>query len=109
MHELFGHREILARDNLKLHAALRVLLKLRCRGARFRADRRAARQKQREQRDAVEIRGLRQVAVPDDIGMAGSLRCQRSIKRNARSYKGAPLPSSAYDPSSWRVTATTPR
>ena len=55
MEELFGQREILASDAVKLVASHGVLLKLRCGGARLRSNRRAARQKQRKQRNAREV------------------------------------------------------
>ena len=55
MQELFGHGEILARHARELAAALRVLLKLRRRRARLGANSRPAGQKQRQQRDAVEV------------------------------------------------------
>ena len=70
MQKLLGHREILARQALKLTAALHVILKLRRRGARLGANSRPAGKKQRQQRHAVEVCGLGQVAVPHDVGMA---------------------------------------
>ena len=69
MQELFGHGEILARHSLELTAALQILLKLRRRGARLGANRRPAGQKQRQERDAVEVCRLGQVTVPHRVGM----------------------------------------
>ena len=70
MQELFGHGEILARHSLELTAALRVALKLCCRRARLGANSRPTGQKQRHERDTVEVCGLDQVTVPHSVGMA---------------------------------------
>ena len=69
MEEPFGHGEIVARHCLELRAALQILLKLCRRGARLGANRCPAGQKQRQQRDAVEICRLGQVTVPHRVGM----------------------------------------
>jgi hypothetical protein len=70
MQQLLGHREILARQILKLAAALHVMLNLRGRRAGLCANSRTAGQKKREQRDAVEVCSLRQVTIPHGIGVA---------------------------------------
>ena len=73
MQQLFGHREILARQAVKLSPALDVVLKLRGCGARLRANSRTAGQKQRQQRHAVEVCGLGEVTVPHGVGVARQL------------------------------------
>ena len=70
MQQLLGHREILARHALELTAALHLALKLCRRRARLGANSRPAGQKQRQERDTVEVCRLDQVTVPHDVGMA---------------------------------------
>ena len=70
------------------HSAAPHRLKLRCRGARLRAHSRTAGQKQRQQRHAVEIcRSPRGNGSTRALAWRGRSRRQRSIRRNARSYR----------------------
>jgi hypothetical protein len=69
MQQLLRHREILAGQAVKFTAAWHIILKLRRGGARLRTHSRSAGQKQRQERHAVEISGLGQLAVPDDVRM----------------------------------------
>ena len=73
MQQPFGHREILARRCLELLAARHVVLKLGGRRARLGANGRSAGQQQRQESDAIEVRGFDQVTVPDAIGVARQL------------------------------------
>ena len=66
----FGHGEVLPRDGLELAAPLHVRLQL-CGGrARLGAHSRPAGQEQRQQRQAVDVSGVDQVAVQHHVGMS---------------------------------------
>src|SRR5688572_3913916 len=70
MQQSFGHREVLASQLFELQTPSGILLQAGAGRAGLGADCRAAGEKERQERNAVDVRRLGHIAIPYGIGVA---------------------------------------